>query len=209
MPFRIAAFAHNLALALYSGYTAVNIIPLTVSHLRHHGVLSLYCSNALWNAGLSYWSFLFYLSKYVELLDTHLLLVKQKKPSYLHLYHHALTIYCAYWLQLSHTSVSFLFVSLNASVHTIMYSYYALTLLSIRFPLKHLITTLQMLQFVVGIVLALPMFLLQNAQCALLTQKLALSAIILHVLYLLYLFANFYNATYNTNNNKPKKIKSL
>ncbi|CAN8065645.1 unnamed protein product [Agarophyton chilense] len=203
-PFRLFALTHNVLLTLYSFFTARLIIPATLSHLTHRGVHSLYCSTAFWHSGLSELGFLFYISKYVELIDTYLLIIKRRPPSFLQVYHHALTIYCAYWLQLSHTSVTFLFVSLNASVHAVMYAYYALATLSIRFPLKNLITLMQMVQFVIGVLLASPMFFLQNGRCASPSQKFALLAIILHAVYLLFLFAKFYIQTYNT---KPSKSK--
>jgi GNS1/SUR4 family len=86
LPFRAVALAHNVALCAFSCWTAVNIIPLTFRHMRAHGVVDTYCDHALWESGLGYWGFLFYLSKVWELVDTALLVVKRREPSYLQVY---------------------------------------------------------------------------------------------------------------------------
>lgn len=194
--FRAFALLHNLLLCSYSVCTAVHVIPLTMNAMRNDGLEHAYCEHSLWEAGLGYWGFLFYLSKYWELVDTVLLIWKQRQPSYLQVYHHAMTIVCAYMLQASHASVMFLFVGLNASVHSIMYFYYALTVLGVRFGAKSLITSMQMAQFVFGIVTASPMFFLRGGACASEAQQIAVGAIILHAVYLTKLFADFYAATY-------------
>jgi hypothetical protein len=86
LPFRSLALAHNVALCVFSGWTAVNIIPLTVDHMRTNGLMDTYCEHGLWESGLGYWGFLFYLSKVWELIDTALLIVKRREPSYLQVY---------------------------------------------------------------------------------------------------------------------------
>lgn len=196
LPFRALALVHNVLLCAYSTWTAANVLPLTLAHVRERGFESAYCDHELWERGLGYWGFLFYLSKYWELFDTALLICKRRAPSYLQVYHHAMTIVCAYLLQASHASVMFLFVGLNASVHSIMYCYYALATLGIRFPAKAAITTMQMGQFVFGILATTPMFLFRDGACAIESQKIAVAAIVVHAAYLTYLFWLFYQASY-------------
>lgn len=145
---------------------------------------------------MHYWGFLFYLSKYWELVDTLLLIVKGRQPTFLQVYHHAVTIVCAYALQVSHSSVTFIFVGLNATVHTVMYAYYALTVAGLRLRAKNLITSMQIVQFVTGIVMALPMFWLREGRCAVLSQKVAVGGLIAHAVVLIKLFVDFYRETY-------------
>jgi GNS1/SUR4 family len=194
--FRAFALVHNVSLCLFSTWTAVSVVPLTINRIRSFGALDAYCERGLWDDGLGFWGFLFYLSKTWELVDTALLIVKRREPSYLQVYHHAMTILCAYWLQASHASVMFLFVGLNASIHSIMYFYYAMATLGVRLRGKSLITTAQIVQFMVGIFLALPVFALQNGDCANSAQKFAVCAILAHAAYLTKLFSEFYSSTY-------------
>lgn len=169
-------------------------------------MVHVYCNDFLWNDGLGFWGMLFYLSKYWELMDTMLLVWKQRQPSFLQVYHHAMTIVCAYLLHVSHSQVMFLFVGLNATVHTVMYAYYALTVLGVRVKGKSLITVMQMIQFCVGNVAAFPTFVLKGGQCARTSQKIAVAAIMIHAVVLTLMFANFYYATYTA---RYKKTKSM
>jgi GNS1/SUR4 family len=194
--FRVFALVHNVLLCSFSTWTAINVVPLTINRIRSFGALDAYCEKGLWDAGLGYWGFLFYLSKSWELIDTALLMVKRREPSYLQVYHHAMTILCAYWLQVSHASVMFLFVGLNASIHSIMYFYYAMATLGVRLSGKSLITTAQITQFTVGILLALPVFTLRKGDCANSAQKFAVGAVVAHAAYLTKLFIEFYSKTY-------------
>lgn len=195
-PFKLLALTHNILLCSYSVWTAINVWDLTSSFLATRDVQALYCTGELWQSGLQYWGFLFYLSKYWELVDTALLIVKGRSPSYLQVYHHSVTIVCAYTLQASQSSVMFLFVGLNATVHSVMYAYYALTVLGIRIGAKSFITVMQISQFIVGTVFAMPIFFMQNGYCAVQSQKVAVAAIIIHALYLTKLFTQFYRESY-------------
>ncbi len=49
---------------------------------------------------LPFWSYVFYLSKYYEWLDTVFLALKKKHLSFLHTYHHFITLWIC-WIQLA------------------------------------------------------------------------------------------------------------
>eukprot|EP00168_Porphyra_purpurea_P019477 TRINITY_DN778_c0_g1_i7.p1 TRINITY_DN778_c0_g1~~TRINITY_DN778_c0_g1_i7.p1 ORF type:complete len:318 (+),score=92.49 TRINITY_DN778_c0_g1_i7:270-1223(+) len=158
-PFKAMALAHNLALCAYSAATAWYTWRITFSQFSRLGVVNGYCEGGGgWDAGLGQLGFLFYLSKYWELADTALLVVKRRQPSYLQVYHHAGTAYGAWLLCLTHVPVMFIFVGLNALVHTVMYFYYAATICGYRFPGKSGITSLQIGQFYFGILICMPAF---------------------------------------------------
>eukprot|EP00466_Bigelowiella_natans_P005902 jgi/Bigna1/140824/aug1.58_g15532 len=53
-------------------------------------------------------------------------------------------------LQRSGIEAAWMFVSLNSFVHTIMYAYYGLSILGIKFKAKSIITSIQIIQFITG-----------------------------------------------------------
>lgn len=63
---------HNLALAVFSFVTAWNSWGIVLMHYFERGVFDSYCDTEghHWNSGLGAWSFIFYISKYYEFVDT-------------------------------------------------------------------------------------------------------------------------------------------
>ena len=99
-----------------------------------------------------FWCYLYYVSKYYELLDTLLMAIKGKHIIFLHVYHHLIML-PSMWLCLNgDLKLSLVGIAiLNSAVHVIMYTYYLLSIL--KWPTrswKHLVTKVQILQFVVG-----------------------------------------------------------
>lgn len=205
-PFKAVALVHNLALCAYSAATAWYTWRITFSQFSRLGVVEGYCEGGGgWEAGLGKLGFLFYLSKYWELADTALLVVKRRQPSYLQVYHHAGTAYGAWLLCLTHVPVMFIFVGLNAIVHTIMYFYYAATVCGYRFPGKSGITSMQIGQFYFGILICMPAFFVRGGTCTTSAQKVALSFMIAHAIYLTKLFGDFFRESYQQKRIAAKK----
>lgn len=196
--FKRFALLHNVAICLFSLIASVSVWTIVRRVYADEGFASVVCDSTTWNMGLNKWGMLFYLSKYWELVDTFLLIWKRRSPTFLQVYHHAVTIICAYLLQASHAPATFLFVGFNATVHTVMYAYYALTLLGIRSKLKPMITIMQIVQFVVGNSIAGSAFFLRGGKCMCESQKVALATIIGHATFLTVLFIQFYKRTYST-----------
>mmetsp|Transcript_18553 Transcript_18553/g.25819 ORF Transcript_18553/g.25819 Transcript_18553/m.25819 type:complete len:269 (-) Transcript_18553:171-977(-) len=93
---------------------------------------------------------LFHWSKYVEFLDTLFLIINYKQVSWLHYFHHCGAAINVGILQRSGIEAAWMFVSLNSFVHTIMYAYYGLSILGIKFKAKSIITSIQIIQFITG-----------------------------------------------------------
>eukprot|EP00884_Botryococcus_braunii_P010516 jgi/Botrbrau1/19466/Bobra.0338s0086.1 len=75
---------------------------------------------------LYYWSYMYYLSKYYEFVDTILLVLKGKPLTVLHVFHHSVVVVMA-WLWLDQAqSLQQLALMFNTGVHVIMYYYYFL-----------------------------------------------------------------------------------
>ncbi|CAG8974366.1 hypothetical protein HYALB_00011298 [Hymenoscyphus albidus] len=106
----------------------------------------------LWNQGLAFYGWFFYLSKFYEVLDTVIILAKGKRSSTLQTYHHAGAMMCM-WAGIRYMSPPiWMFVFVNSGIHALMYTYYTVTAFSVPIPqaLKRSLTTMQIVQFLVG-----------------------------------------------------------
>jgi hypothetical protein len=74
----------------------------------------------IWNEGLAFYGWLFYLSKFYEVLDTFIILAKGKKSSFLQTYHHAGAMMCM-WAGIRYMAPPiWLFVLVNSGLHALM-----------------------------------------------------------------------------------------
>ena len=79
----------------------------------------------LWNEGLAFWGWLFYVSKFYEVLDTAIILTKGRKSSMLQTYHHAGAMLCM-WAGIRYMAPPiWMFVLVNSGIHTLMVSAYS------------------------------------------------------------------------------------
>jgi fatty acid elongase 3 len=96
---------------------------------------------------LFFWSYVYYLSKFYEFLDTILLLFKAKPASFLHVFHHALVVVMAWlWVDQQQT-LQWVGLLSNTFVHVIMYWYYYETTVGNNPWWKKYITSMQIVQF--------------------------------------------------------------
>lgn len=110
----------------------------------------------LWNEGLAFWGWTFYLSKFYEVIDTLVILARGKRSPTLQTYHHAGAMLCM-WAGMRWMSPPiWIFVFLNSFIHTLMYIYFTLTTVGVRVHtrIKQTLTTMQIMQFVFGSTLA-------------------------------------------------------
>lgn len=134
---------HNILLSSFSFYIFVTL----GSFIIEKGIVienGYYFSFSQFDNILFY----FYMSKYVEYIDTFLIYLKGNKPIVLQLYHHSgavISWHLAYTYKLDCFWIPTL---LNSFVHSVMYTYYSLSILKIDFikSLKKYITMLQISQ---------------------------------------------------------------
>ncbi|KUJ08842.1 uncharacterized protein LY89DRAFT_741678 [Mollisia scopiformis] len=89
---------------------------------------------------------------FYEVVDTAIIIAKGKRSSTLQTYHHAGAMMCM-WSGIRYMSPPiWAWVAYNSGIHTMMYTYYTLTALSVPIPqtLKKSLTTMQIIQFLVG-----------------------------------------------------------
>ncbi|KAK3725460.1 hypothetical protein LTR37_000430 [Vermiconidia calcicola] len=106
----------------------------------------------LWNEGLAFWGWLFYVSKFYEVLDTLIMVAKGKRSATLQTYHHAGAMLCM-WAGIRYMSPPiWMFVFINSAIHAMMYTYFTLSALGYKVPqsLKRILTSMQIAQFIFG-----------------------------------------------------------
>ena len=74
----------------------------------------------IWNEGLAFYGWLFYISKFYEIVDTAIILAKGKRSATLQTFHHTGAMMCL-WAGVRYMSPPiWMFVFINSGIHTIM-----------------------------------------------------------------------------------------
>ena len=157
---------HNLFLSVGSLIMFIGCITEVYTRYQREGSsFWLFCERegADVKGNLYYWSYLYYLSKYYELLDTIIGLLRgSRMPNFkIQVYHHVVVIFMAWaWCQTGQ-SLQFIGLLFNTFVHVVMYMYYAasagrwLEILEIttwKKTIKMTTTRLQIIQFMTSFV---------------------------------------------------------
>lgn len=163
-PFNLLVIAHNINLTVFSAYCFVCIVPILINAYMTRPAFDAFCDVGFenYNNGISYLMWLFYISKYYELLDTVILLLKGKPSSFLQTFHHSGSILSLWTMVTSRIPGMWLFTFLNSFIHTIMYVYYTLTCLGYRPTWKKLLTSMQLTQFFIGNVIGIIYLIIPN-----------------------------------------------
>jgi len=151
------AFIHNVILIILSFVMGVGIVQGAYERSSQRGIYSLFCGEVsgreLLRGKLGFWMYVYYVSKYYELIDTVILLLKGKEVIMLHVYHHAVMIITAWsWVYYGWLEGSWWCVFVNSIIHFFMYIYYALSIFHIDVWWKKYLTSGQIVQFMTGFV---------------------------------------------------------
>jgi len=189
---------HSFLLAVYSGWTFIFSTQIVVERISEVGFYESICDpdKILWkNRHLSFWVAHFYISKYYEFVDTWIVLLKGKDPMFLQTFHHAGIVILMWGFVVTSNTVVLVIVCFNSLIHTMMYTYYTCSALSIEIPGKKYMTQAQIIQFMVGIGIT---FLAHFKEgCLTPGQSLVLFLTQLYAVALIVLFVQFYIKSYS------------
>ncbi|KAI8887627.1 GNS1/SUR4 membrane protein [Backusella circina FSU 941] len=212
LPCKFAFQIHNILLTLVSGALLALLFEQLFPQLYRHGFYYTICSVDAWTQKHELLYYLNYLVKWWELVDTVFLVIKKKKLEFLHYFHHSMTMALCYTQLVGRTTVSWVPIILNLTVHVLMYYYYFRTSTGAKIWWKKYLTTMQIIQFIIdlGIIYSVTYsyyawtytdYLPNFGTCAG-TESAAVFGCAILTSYL-FLFINFYRITYNQN----KKLK--
>ncbi|XP_054160069.1 elongation of very long chain fatty acids protein 6-like [Oppia nitens] len=150
---RLPLFLWNLFLALFSLSTCIQCIPELIDIVVNRGFIASYCDSSYEkDIRVVFFYWMFVMSKVWELGDTVFIILRKQPLMPLHWLHHCLTLCYSWFIYADVPSTSRWMVCMNATVHTVMYGYYALK--AVRLPVHQsiakTITTLQIVQMFIG-----------------------------------------------------------
>ncbi|EIM83410.1 elongase of fatty acids ELO [Stereum hirsutum FP-91666 SS1] len=205
---------HNLLLTSGSALLLVLMAEEILPILWKNGLFYAMCNEGAWTERLEFYYMINYYIKFVELIDTVFLALKKKPLAFLHVFHHSATAFLCFTQLNGKTSVSWVVISLNLSVHVLMYYYYFATAGGAKIWWKKYLTSMQIAQFIIDLFVvyfgtysyfaatywpSMPVM----GSCAG-TESAALFGCGLLTAYLL-LFINFYIQTYRKPSTRSKK----
>jgi len=160
---RIVTLIHN---GFMCGASAIMFTGMITSLLgilwRHNGNMEiLFCdtNQEEVNRGpLYFWIYMFFLSKYYEWTDTILIILKKNNLSFLHVYHHWITMLLVWVCLETKLPAQWSCESINTGVHIFMYYYYLMSSIKHNVWWKKYITQLQIAQFLLSNALHLTSF---------------------------------------------------
>lgn len=144
----------SLCLAVFSVFGAMRTSWYLINVLSSYGFRQSVCDTAFYGTPVSkFWAFAFTLSKVPELGDTVFIVLRKQRLIFLHWYHHITVLVYTWYSYRDRVAGGGWFMSMNFSVHAIMYSYYAAKAGGLRVPrpVALLITTMQIVQMIVGL----------------------------------------------------------
>jgi len=212
--FRLSIATHNLCLAVFSAVVAWNTYPIVYHHLRMEGLYNTYCDpkGTLWGTehGFGSWSLIFYISKYYEFIDTWILILKGKNPSFLQKYHHTGIAFCMWIGVVSQSTSWFIYLVLfNSVIHTLMYTYFFLKTLYPTMRINNVaknLTRAQITQFIAGVSFSSGVLFLGD-ECDSRSSRFGLYCAIAYCAGLIHLFVSFAVRKYSTTTSSPRKDK--
>jgi len=99
----------------------------------------------------TFFLYIFFLTKFYELLDTVIIVLKKRPIIFLHVYHHAITVALVFVMLTNEVAVQWIATVANVGVHIPMYYYYAISSMGKTAWWKKYITLMQIIQFIIDL----------------------------------------------------------
>ncbi|KAM6183462.1 very long chain fatty acid elongase 3 [Erethizon dorsatum] len=146
---------------------------------------------------IKFWSCLFLLSKVIELGDTAFIILRKRPLIFMHWYHHSTVLVFTSFGYKNKVPSGGWFMTMNFGVHAVMYTYYTLKAARVKYPrlLRMLVTSLQLLQMVMGTVVGILTYVWRQERGCHSTMEHFFWSFVLYLTYFI-LFAHFFHQTY-------------
>nr|XP_057915336.1 elongation of very long chain fatty acids protein 6-like isoform X1 [Doryrhamphus excisus]XP_057915343.1 elongation of very long chain fatty acids protein 6-like isoform X1 [Doryrhamphus excisus]XP_057915350.1 elongation of very long chain fatty acids protein 6-like isoform X1 [Doryrhamphus excisus] len=188
----------SLALALFSIMGAIRTGSVMLHILSSGGFRRSVCDQIFYNGPVTkFWAYAFMLSKVPELGDTFFIVLRKQRLLFLHWYHHITVLLYSWYSYKDMVAGGGWFMTINYTVHALMYSYYAARAAGLRVPrvVAVVVTCAQLAQMVAGLaVIGLVYRWMQNGDCPSHLVNIACGAL-MYLSYLL-LFSHFFYRSY-------------
>lgn len=143
--------AHNVFLSSGSLLLLVLMLEEIAPIYWKNGFFFAICHQDAWTPRMEFYYMINYYFKYIELIDTIFLALKKKPLAFLHVFHHSATALLCFSQLNGKTSISWTVITLNLTVHVIMYYYYYATAGGAKIWWKKYLTTMQIVQFILDL----------------------------------------------------------
>ncbi|XP_006880050.1 PREDICTED: elongation of very long chain fatty acids protein 3 [Elephantulus edwardii] len=192
-------FLWSLSLAIFSIVGTVRTWSFMGTVILRQGLKQTVCYAPFINhPTIRFWSIIFSLSKIIELGDTAFIILRKRPLIFVHWYHHSTVLVFTCFGFKNKMVAGGWFMTMNFGVHSIMYSYYTLKAAKVNPPkmLPMIITSLQILQMIVGSVISILSYIWRHEQgCNATTMEHFFWSISLYASYFI-LFAHFFCQAY-------------
>lgn len=202
--------AWNTFLAVFSIFGASRTIPELFWAVTTHGFDYSVCNSSFIESVKvsGFWSWLFTLSKVPELGDTVFIVLRKQPLIFLHWYHHITVLIYSWYVYTEYSAPARWFIVMNYTVHSLMYSYYALKSLRFNIPrsVSRIITSMQLFQMVFGCYVSIWAYLAKERgeECQISFHTIYISFLVYFSYFVL--FASFFYNTYISPKNQKKLL---
>ncbi|KAN0055420.1 hypothetical protein ACTA71_008531 [Dictyostelium dimigraforme] len=202
---------HNINLIILSFSMMSGVMYAAYQQYLEQGAFSLVCEQTSQSVQgrIGFWIYIFYLSKYYELVDTVILALKKKPIIFLHIFHHMAMVPVTWqWLHDQWLVGSWWCTLVNSFIHVLMYYYYLQTTLGNPCWFKKYITKAQIVQFLTGTAMVSYWFVIRDSQKCQAPLSPAIVSNTINTFFII-LFGKFYYDSYKSNSRRQEKLKKV